>query len=250
MNSQEKILLKALAREIVGKKTKNLRKNGFIPAVVYGHGGEPQSLSISKKDFEKAFADAGTSTLIDLEIEGKGSVKVLAHEPQINPVTDEPVHVDFYRVKMDKKIKTEIPLEFVGESEAVAHQDGSLVTNRDSIEVECLPGDLVSEIKVDISVLKTFEQSITVKDLNIPPTIEVLNDPEEVIALVEAPRSEEELAELEEPVAAEEEKEALEKMEAEAGAEKAEGAEEGEESAAPEAADAKAPVPSEPEEKK
>jgi large subunit ribosomal protein L25 len=129
---------------------------------------------------------------------------------------------------MDEKIKTEIPLEFVGESEAVEQLDGSLVTNRDNVEVECLPADLVSEIQVNISELKTFEDSISVKDLAIPQGIEVLTDSEEVIAVVEPPRSEEELAELEES-AAEEEKEAIEQMGAEAEGEEAESETEGEE---------------------
>lgn len=120
---------------------------------------------------------------------------------------------------MDEKIKTEIPLEFVGESEAVKSLEGSLVQNKDSVEVECLPGDLVGEIQIDISVLKTFDDSIHISDITVPHGIEILADAEEMIASVEPPRSEEELAELETPSAAEEEKEAIEKMGAESSAE-------------------------------
>ncbi len=227
MNEQQTYKLSANTREITGKKVKNLRKEGLIPAVIYGHGTNPTAIFLSRRSFDKVYDEAGTSALIDLKIDDKSSVKVLSHEPQIDPVNNQTLHVDFYKVRMDEKIKTEIPLEFVGESEAVTAMDGSLVTNRDSIEVECLPSDLVSQIDVDLSALKTFEDTITVANLKVPAGIEILTEKEEVIALVEEPRSEEELAELEETSAAEEEAEAIEKMEAEAGAEAEGGAEEG-----------------------
>lgn len=232
MTERKTYNLKAQTRTILGKKTKTLRSKGLIPAVIYGRDTKPQALSIDGKDFEKIFVETGTSTLVDLTIDDSTGVKVLTHEPQYDPVKGNPIHIDFYKVRMDEKIKTEIPLEFVGESEAVEQLDGSLVTNRDSVEVECLPADLVSEIQVDISDLKTFEDSISVKDLKTPQGIEILTDPEEVIAVVEPPRSEEELAELETPTA-EEEKEAIEQMGAEAEGEEGEGEEgEGEESGA------------------
>jgi len=222
MVEQKTFKLTAQKRELTGKKVKTLRATGSIPAVVYGRGEKPQVISVDKIEFEKVYNEAGISSLVDLTIDGKSMFKVLTHEPQLDPVKEFPIHVDFYRVKMDEKITTEIPLEFIGESEAVMQLDGSLVTNRDNVEVQCLPSDLVSHITVDISVLKTFEVSITVADLPVPAGIEILTDKDEVIALVEPPRSEEELAELETPTAAEEEKEALEKMEAEAEGEKAE----------------------------
>jgi large subunit ribosomal protein L25 len=206
--------LKTKIRDITGKKVKQLRSQGLIPAVLYGHGIKPENLSVAKNDFKKIFTEAGTSSLITLEIEGRAPIKVLVHEPQVDPVSDEPIHIDFYKVRMDEKIKTEIPIEFVGESEAVKQLDGSLVTNRDNIEIECLPNDLIPNVEVDISALKTFEDQICVKDIKVPEKIEVLTDKDEVIAFVEPPRSEEELAELETPTAAEEEKEAIEQMEA------------------------------------
>ena len=229
----DKFILTAEKREITGKKVKTLREAGFIPGVMYGHDTKPQLVSIKASEFEKVFHEAGTSSLVDLVIGDNTPAKVLTHEPQYHPVTDKPIHIDFYKVRMDEKIKTEIPLKFSGESEAVEQLDGSLVTNRDNVEVECLPSDLINEIDIDLSVLKTFDDVVTVADLKVPSTVEILSDKDDVIALVEPPRSEEELAELETPTAAEEEKEAIEKMgaEAEAEAEKAEGEEgEGEES--------------------
>ncbi|OQA53277.1 MAG: 50S ribosomal protein L25 [candidate division WS2 bacterium ADurb.Bin280] len=201
--------LKAQSREIIKKQVKNLRNSGLVPSVVYGKGEKPINISADAKEFRKVFSEAGTSSLIDLKIGDDKSFKVIINDIQEHPVTGNVVHIDFYKVKMDEEIRTEIPLEFTGESSAVKDLDGSLVTNRDNIEVECLPSALVSEIQVDISKLASFEDQITVADLNIPEGIKVLTEPEEVIALVEEPRSEEELAELEESTA-EQEKEAVE----------------------------------------
>lgn len=234
MTEQKTHALKARERGVTGKKVKTLRLKGIVPAVVYGRDAKPQNISLAANEFTKIYSEAGTSSLVDLTIDNAAPIKVLTHEPQLDPVKNVPIHIDFYKVRMDEKIKTEIPLEFIGASEAVEQLDGSLVTNRDSVEVECLPSDLVSEIKVDITPLKTFEDNITISDLKVPAGIEILNDSEEVVALVEPPRSEEELAELEES-AVEEEKEAIEQMEAEEGVEKAEEEAEGEEIAKPEA---------------
>jgi len=122
----------------------------------------------------------------------------LVHEVQIDPVTMKAIHIDFYKVNMKEKIKTEIPIKKIGESSAVVDLEGILVTNRDEVEVECLPADLIPEIEVDLSALKTFDDVIKVSNLKVPATIEILDDPEEVVFLVQPPRSEEELAELEE----------------------------------------------------
>lgn len=215
MNAQTQTYkLDAGHREILGKKVKTLKKDGSIPAIVYGHGIKNTPITIDRKLFAKILKEAGSSALVDLKISEKDNFKVLIKDAQLNPVSGDAIHVDFYKVRMDEKIKTEIPLTFTGESDAVENMDGTLITNRDEVEVECLPADLVSEIIVDISALKTFEDQITVADIKLPQGIEMLVEPEEVICFVEEPRSEEELAELDES-AADEEKEAIEQMEAE-----------------------------------
>ena len=241
MNEQKTYTLHADARTEVKRAVKKLRSAGLVPAVLYGHHAAPELLQLKKAEYLKVADEAGTAGLIDLVIGEAKAVKVLLHEPQFHPVSGAPIHADFYRVRMDTKIKTEIPLEFIGTSEAAEQLGGSLVTNRDNIEVECLPADLISNLEVDITSLKTFEDSITVADLKVPEKITVLTDKDEVVALVEPPRSEEELAELEQPTAAEEEKEALEKMEAEAGVEKGEEAAEGETPEGEPAAEEKTP---------
>ncbi|MBI3261211.1 50S ribosomal protein L25 [Candidatus Berkelbacteria bacterium] len=210
-------------------KAKPLLKEGRVPGIVYGHGFTNEAVLIAKKDLVKAHEQAGQSSLIELSVGEKEAFKVLIHDLQYDPVSDEPIHVDFYRVKMTEKIKTEIPLKFVGEAPAVEDLQGTLIQNKDELRVEALPQDLVHEIEVDISRLKTFEDKIHVKDLTIPNGIEVQEEPEEVVALVQPPRSEEELAALEEKVEEKVEDVAVEEKgkedeEGEEGAEAAEGA--------------------------
>lgn len=216
----EKITLKAAKREITGNKVKELRRKGIMPVVLYGKEKKSESLQLGVKEFEKAYDKAGTSALVDLKVDENPETKILIQDVQFHPVTDVPIHADLYAIKMDEEITTEIPIKFVGVSPAVKDQEGNFIANYDAIEVECLPGDLIHEITVDISGLKTFEDQIKVSDLNIPEKIKVLVDKDEVVALVNPPRSEEELEALEEEAAGDTEKEAVEKMEADAEAEK------------------------------
>lgn len=240
----EKIILNAEPREITGSQVKQLRNEGKIPAVLYGRGFTNQNLCLDKNDFKKILRQAGSSTIVELTIKparhaadlkaqgdaggDKEKFNILIHEPQRDPISDDVIHADLYKIDMAQELQTEIPLEFTGVSAAVEDLEGNLITNKDALEVKCLPDKLVSEILVDISTLKTFEDTIKVSDVKIPEGIEVLNDPEEIIAQVTPPRSEEELEEMETPAVADEEKAAIENIEAQAEAEKAK-AKEGEE---------------------
>lgn len=206
--------LKASTRAIVGKQVKQIRRQGQIPAVVYGHDQPSQSISLNEHDFDRVFRTAGTSTLVDLTLNDAKPIKVLLHEPQLHPVTMAPLHADLYVVKMTEKLQTEIPLEFVGEAPAVVDLEGTLNIVLDALTVECFPDKLVHAIDVDITTLKTFDDMIRVSDIRLPDGIEVLADAEEVIATITPPRSEEELAELEEaPVGEDADKAAVEGVE-------------------------------------
>jgi len=200
----ETIKLNATSRDVTGKKVAQLRRQHLLPAVVYGHGQKSESISISLADFQKAYHQAGTSSLIDLSIDEAKPVKVLLQSPQLHYLSSQPIHADFYAVKMTEKIETAIPIHFVGQSAAVDEQEGNFIANKNELNVKCLPADLIPAIEVDISVLKTFDDQIRVEDLKLPETIEVMDEPDDVIALVTAPRSEEELeAELAEDKVAE-----------------------------------------------
>lgn len=200
----QSVALSARSRELTGKKVKNIRLKGDIPGVVYGHGLESTPITVERVSLKKAFAKAGSGTLVDLTIGEQKPIKVLFHEPQLHYLSGEPIHFDLYAVKMDEEIETTIPIIFVGVSPAVDELEGNFIANRDEITIKCLPGNLIPNIEVDISVLKTFDDSIKVSDLQVPETVQIQDELEETVALVTAPRSEEELeAELAEDKAAE-----------------------------------------------
>lgn len=130
--------------------------------------------------------------MVELELAGK-KLNVLIHDTQNEPMSGKISHVDFFQVNMKEEVETEIPLEFVGESEAVKAHGGILLKNMDAITVKCLPSDLPEKYEIDISKLVTFDDVIAIKDLNISDKVEIMHDGETVIALVSAPRTEAEL---------------------------------------------------------
>lgn len=194
------LTLHATQRTELGRKAGVLRKNGKCPAVLYGLKKEPISLTIDTVSFVKLYEQAGSSILIDVAIEGGATEKALIGEIQTHPVTDRLRHVDLKRVDMQAKISTSVPLVLVGESLAVKGLNGTLNTQIDSLDVECLPDALVSEIEVDLSKLATFEDSIFVKDLQVPEGMTIFTDDEQLVATVTAPRSEKELEDLDSEV--------------------------------------------------
>lgn len=211
----ETIELPVQVRDL-SKRAKDLRRDGRIPAVYYGHGQKNLSLEIDYQAFFRVYRDAGESTIIDLKLEGSTKpLKVLVQDTQVDPVSDKFVHVDFINVKMDEEITTKVPLGFVGEASAVKDLDGILTTNKNEVEIKCFPQNLPSQIEVDISSLVDFHVVIKVSDLVLPSGVAILDDAEGVVATVTAPREEEEEEEV--PVEGEEaEEEAKEGEEAEA----------------------------------
>ncbi|OGY53744.1 MAG: hypothetical protein A3A24_00170 [Candidatus Buchananbacteria bacterium RIFCSPLOWO2_01_FULL_46_12] len=184
--------LVAKIREVKGKKVSSLRKQGQIPAILYGHGSKTVSLVIDEVPFAKIYQQAGESTLVDLKLDNKEPIKVLIHDIQYDALTDRLIHVDFLQVKMDEKIHARVTLKFVGEAPAVKELTGILVTNLNEVEIECLPNDLVHEISVELSPLKTFDDYIKISDLKVPTGIKILNQADETVAVVQEPREEKE----------------------------------------------------------
>lgn len=176
------IKLEAQTREAGTVKAKRSSKEGFILANIYSGGKDSKNLKVKKVDFQRVFAVAGESNLIDLVIDGKESEKVIVKEIQKDPVKDSVLHVDFYKVDMKQKITTEIPLNFVGEAKAVKELGATLAKNMDKVEVECLPGDLVNNIDVDISVLKNIHDAIRLNDLVLPAGMTLVGTTNDVVA--------------------------------------------------------------------
>lgn len=197
----EQITLNATKRTLTGKKANDLFKQGKLPAVLYGHNVDNQSIELNGKDFLKAFKKAGESTIVNLVIDGT-SKPVLIQDVQHHYLLDHPIHVDFYAVNMSEKLRAKIPLHFIGESNAVKALGGMLVKNLQEVEVECLPVDLPHAFEADISKLNTFEDAIRVSDLIVSDKVKILASPDEVVVTTQPPRTEEELKELEQaPVA-------------------------------------------------
>ncbi len=168
-----------------------------IAAVVYGHGLPSRSLTVVRGEFARLYRQVGQSSLFDLTVGGESPVKVLVHDIQVDPVNMDPIHIDFRQIRMDEAIKVTVPLVFTGESLAVKGLGGTLVKSLDQIEVECLPGNLPHEIVVDIGVLATFDDSITVGSLKMPEGVKATNDPHATVASVEPPLTEDQLKKLE-----------------------------------------------------
>jgi large subunit ribosomal protein L25 len=168
-----------------------------LPCVLYGNKIDNLTLWAKSKDFENIYERVGESTIIKLKLADGDERDVIIKEIQRDILTNAPIHADFYQVRMDEEIEAEIEIVFIGESPAVKELGGVLVKNMDEISVKCLPGDLPPKIEVDISRLKTFDDYIYIKDLPISDKVEVMADIETVVAMVSPPRSEEDLAELE-----------------------------------------------------
>lgn len=166
--------------------------------MVYGHKAEPQAVKVDSRELTKIYQRAGGNKIISLKLDDSSSKNALFADVQNDPRTGAIIHADFYLVKMDEKIKTEVPVHLTGESTAVYQQEGTLVKNLETIEVEALPGELPESFEVDISILDDFDKSIHVSDLVVPEGVTLLTDPEELLVKVDPPRSDEELAELEE----------------------------------------------------
>ena len=178
---------------IGSKAAKNIRDNGGLPGVVYGAGESAQSVELPISEFQKVWKAAGESTIIELN--GlKNSHSVLIQDVEFDKVYGTPIHVDFLAVRADEKVEVPVPLVFTGVAPAEKDLGGSLVKVMHEIEVEALPKDLPHELTIDLSILKTFEDQLKVSDIVLPTGVTALPHGNEVVALVQPPKAEEEEA--------------------------------------------------------
>lgn len=201
------LTLKAKIRKDLGKKVNLLRKKGILPAVLYGPKIKSQSLEVDLKEFKKVFKEAGESSLISLQVD-KTERLVLIHEVRQDPLSGEPIHMDFYQPILTEEVEATVPLVFEGEPSAVKELGGTLVKEIQELTVKALPQNLPHEIKINVEGLKTFEDEILIKNLELPKDVKIKREPDEIVALVMPPVKVEE--ELEKPV--EKEVEGVEKV--------------------------------------
>jgi len=168
-----------------------LRASGFVPAVFYGPKEAATSIKIKALDFIKVYREAGESTIITLQGDGEDK-DVLVQDLAVDPIRGEVQHVDFYVVEKGKKVEVTVPLVFVGESPAEENLNGTLVKVLHEIDVEAMPKDLPHEIEVSIDSLVDFDSQIHAKDVVMPSGVTLVTDGDEVVALVQAQREEEE----------------------------------------------------------
>ncbi len=183
MSQKGRVELKAKERSLLGSKVKRLRREGWVPGVMYGHDFESVPLKFDKYDLREVLSQVGGSQLVNVRVAGADEPEfALLREVQRDVITGDLLHVDFYRVMMTETITTEIPLLTVGESPVAEQKEGILLHGIAEIEVECLPGDLVDAIEVDLTELTEVGKAILVDDLAVPSGIDVLTDPDEMIA--------------------------------------------------------------------
>jgi large subunit ribosomal protein L25 len=177
--------LEVSKRDITGKKVRFLRRGGLIPCNIYGHGIESMPVQVDVRKLGHVLARAGGTDLISIKMADTASPsKVLIRDIQRNPLTGEPIHVDFYQVRMTEKLKAEVPLVFVGEAPASKLKNVSLLHAMNTLQIEALPDDLPHNIEVDISSLAVPEQSLHVKDIKVSDKITILADPAQMIIKV------------------------------------------------------------------
>ncbi len=184
------ISLTATKREETGKRAKRLLNDGNVPAVVYGPKQEATSITLSAREFERVLKTAGESSVIELGGLGE-TMQVLIHDVDLDPVTSVPRHVDFYAIEKGAKVEVAVELTYVGESPAVK-LGANLVKVLHELEIEAAPADLPHGIEVDISKLANIGDQIHVSDLMIPPRVTVKAEPDQVVALVQEVKVEEE----------------------------------------------------------
>jgi large subunit ribosomal protein L25 len=185
--------LKAETRKIVGRKVKKLREVGLLPANVFGKKVKSLAVQVDEQEFLKVYSEAGETGIVELAI-GKEKRPVLIYNLQLDPVTDKPLHADFYQVNLKEKVTATVPVETAGESPAEKQGLGTAVQYLDEVEVEALPTDLPEKFEIDLTSLVEVDQAIFVKDIKVDKDkIKIEADPEEVVVKVEALREEEEI---------------------------------------------------------
>ena len=189
----EKVVLKATKRDLVGKQVKSLRREGKLPAVIYGRHTDPINVILDARTAAIALAKATSSSLVTIDVDGTEHL-ALVREKQRNYIKNTLLHVDFLAVSLTEKLRTSVPVHFFGVSLAVKDFNAVMVHNLEELEVECLPGDLPERIEVDISSLNRPGEGIRLRDVHVSDKVRLLADPDTMVAVATFAKVEEEIA--------------------------------------------------------
>ena len=172
--------LEAYKRTIIGKKVKHLRREGILPANMFGKGIKSLTIQIPLKDFQTVYSKVHETGLVDLTVDGQ-THPVLIQNVHVQPMTNVPLHADLFKVNLKEKVKASIPIVSVGEPKAITDKLGVLLQTLSEVEVEALPADLPEHIEINIEHLTNIDDSITVGDVKAPTGVEILAEPTEMI---------------------------------------------------------------------
>lgn len=189
----EQLTVTVQPRTILGKAVRQLRREGTIPANIYRHGHASRAVQLEAHELKRLLAAHAGSRVIQLRLNGAqeaAMVRHIQHEPRSGHVQ----HIDFMHVEMGEKLRTPLPVRLVGEAPAVHTLGGTLLHLKDTLEVECLPGDLPEALELDISALDSFDATLYARDVALPRKVALLDSPDEVVVKVSPPRLVEEEA--------------------------------------------------------
>lgn len=179
--------LNAKARNVVGKEVRTLRREGFVPGVIYGPKTDPVHVQFNYRDVQVALMNAGGTNIIDIEVEDDKVYPVLARDVQRDVIRGDILHVDFFAVDMQTKIRADIPVVLLNESPIVASRKGILITGTNTVTIETLPSKLLNSVEVDLATLEEMGDTIYISDLQLDEEISIINDPDEMLAKVVQP---------------------------------------------------------------
>jgi large subunit ribosomal protein L25 len=184
--------LEALTRNDFGKnEARRIRRDGRVPGVLYGEGKDATPISVEPRELLRILhSESGANTLISLKLSGSGDARVLVKDFQLDPVTHEVLHADFYRVAMDKMLQVTVPVTIRGEAKGVKQQSGVLEFIRREIVVSCLPSDIPEHVEVDVTELM-LHQGIRVRDIATSPKWKPITEGEAMLVHVIMPKAEE-----------------------------------------------------------
>lgn len=184
--------MKAEKRTVIGSKVKKLRREGIVPANLFGKGIDSQAIQINAVEFNRLYKEAGETSLVWVKVEGEEKERpTLVTSVHFNPVTGNKLHVDFHQVNLKEKVTANVPVELIGESELVNTNAAVLSQSLNEIEVEALPTDIPENISFDISQLKEIGDQLKVSDAKVGAGVEIQTDPEQIVVSLQEPMKEE-----------------------------------------------------------
>lgn len=186
MDKMEKFVIKAEERAVVGKKVKALRREGMLPAVIYGSELEPLPITLETKEMRQTLDLIGANTLITVKV-GKKEHLALVRDLQREVISRDLLHVDFQAVALEEMISTTVPIAIEGDAPAVSEYNALLVTELEELEIEAKAKDLPDMIVVDVTGLTEIGDNILISDLVVAGEIKILNDPDEIVVVVATP---------------------------------------------------------------